>query len=81
MEIGSPLHRQLLLKGIVRTALKTATFGLVIGLMLIFPSIIRENTFSTGLSYAGQSIILISFIYSVVIAIKKYRKTIGSLDS
>uniref|UniRef100_Q31JH6 Uncharacterized protein n=1 Tax=Hydrogenovibrio crunogenus (strain DSM 25203 / XCL-2) TaxID=317025 RepID=Q31JH6_HYDCU len=81
MEIGSPLHRQLLMKGILRTALKTATLGLIIGLMLIFPSIIRENTFSAGLSYAGQSIILISFIYSLVIAIKKYRKTIGSLDS
>lgn len=81
MEIGSPLHRHLLMKGILRTALKTASLGVIIGLMLIFPSIIRENTFSTGLSYAGQSIILISFIYSLVIAIKKYRKTIGSLDT
>lgn len=81
MEIGSPQHRQLLMNGILRTALKTATFGLIIGLMLIFPSIIRENTFSTGLSYAGQSIILITFLYSLVVAIKKYRKTIGSLDS
>ncbi|QBZ82064.1 hypothetical protein GHNINEIG_00088 [Hydrogenovibrio crunogenus] len=81
MEIGSPLHRHLLMKGILRTALKTASLGVIIGLMLIFPRIIRENTFSTGLSYAGQSIILISFIYSLVIAIKKYRKTIGSLDT
>lgn len=79
MEIGSAEHRQLLMKSILRVAIKTMSLGLVVGLVLIIPSWVRENTFSSGLAWLGQAIILVSLVYALVIAIGKYRKTFASL--
>lgn len=79
MEIGSPEHKQLLLKAILKMAIKTVSLGLVVGLILIIPSWVRENSFSSGLAWVGQIIVIGSLIYALVIAVKKYRKTIGAL--
>ncbi|WP_024852264.1 hypothetical protein [Hydrogenovibrio kuenenii] len=79
MEIGSPEHKRLLTKSIVKIAVKTMTIGLVIGLFLMIPSLIRENTFSIGLALAGQAIIAIALIYALSVAFVKYKKTLGKL--
>jgi hypothetical protein len=80
MEIGSAEHRQLLIKSIIKVAVKTISLGLVIGLFLIFPSLIRENDFSNGLALAGKTVVLVSLIYALVIAYSKYRKTLVGLS-
>jgi len=76
MELGSKEHKQLLMNGIVKSAFKTAVLGGVIGILLFIPSFVRENTFSMGLVYLGSVIILVSVIYALWIAFKKYQKII-----
>lgn len=80
MELGSAEHKQLLIKGILRVALKTALTGLIIGVLLMVPSIIRENAFSIGLGYAGLGIIIGSFGYASLLAWKKYQTIIKTFD-
>ena len=79
MEIGSSEHKRLLTKSIVKIAVKTISIGLVIGLFLMFPSLVRENAFSNGLAIAGQVIIIVSLIYALSIAFSKYWKTLRNL--
>lgn len=79
MEIGSPEHKQLLTKSIVKIAVKTISIGLVIGLFLMFPSLVRENAFSNGLAIAGQAIIFATLIYALGVAFSKYWKTLRNL--
>lgn len=76
MELGSTEHKQKLLQGIIRVALKTATLGLLLGIMLIVPLLFRENTFSIGLAYAGVVIIIGSQLYATLLAWKKYKNII-----
>lgn len=80
MEIGSKEHRHLLMKSIIKVATKTTLIGFLVGMGLILPSLVRENAFSNGLSIIGQAVIGLSLIYSLVIAFKKYRQTLGKLD-
>lgn len=79
MEIGSTEHRNLLIRSIVRTARKILLVGLVLGVVLMLPSVLRENTFSTGLFYAGVGIIVGSLIYTVILSYKKYQRLIKPL--
>lgn len=79
MEIGSSEHKRLLTKSIVKIAVKTISIGLVIGLFLMFPSLVRENAFSNGLAIAGQVIIIVALIYALSIAFSKYWKTLRNL--
>jgi len=71
MELGSKTHKQLLRKAILKTALKTFSLGAIIGVMLMIPSLVRENSFSLLMEKIGLSIILISFAYASYIAWKK----------
>jgi len=71
MEVGSKEHKQLLRKAIFKTALKTFTLGAVIGIMLVIPSLVRENSFSLLMEKIGLSIIAGSFAYASYIAWKK----------
>lgn len=80
MELGSKTHKNLLLKGIIKSAFKTTLVGLVIGLLLILPSFMRENLFSIGLAYLGDAIILLSAIYAMAIAYQKHQKIIKPFD-
>lgn len=80
MELGSKTHKQLLLKGILKVAFKTVTLGLFIGVLLIIPSIFRENTFSIGLAFLGDAVILGTLGYALFIAFKKYQKIIKPFD-
>ena len=80
MELGSKTHKQLLLKGILKVAFKTAMLGLFIGILLILPSIFRENTFSIGLAFVGDAVILGTVGYAMYIAFKKYQKIIKPFD-
>jgi len=73
MEIGSKEHKALLLNNIIKMSIKTAGLGLAMGIFLILPSLLVLNRFSTGLAYAGQAIIVISLIYALSIAFKKWR--------
>lgn len=81
MDIGSKEHKQMLTNSIIKIAVKTAAIGLVVGVFLMLPSLLRENTFSIGLAYAGQAIVMLSLVYAIVIAAKKYRQTIGALKN
>lgn len=76
MELGSKTHKQLLFKGILKAAFKTALLGLFIGVLLIIPSIFRENTFSIGLAFLGDAVIFGAMGYAFFIAFKKYQKII-----
>jgi O-antigen/teichoic acid export membrane protein len=76
MQLGSKEHKQLLVKGILKVALKTMLLGLVVGVVLILPSFLRENAFSTGLAYLGDAIIIGSMMYAIAIAYQKYLKII-----
>ena len=76
MELGSKTHKQLLLKGILKVAFKTAFLGLIIGILMILPSIFRENSFSMGLAFLGDAVILTAVGYASYIAYKKYQKII-----
>ena len=76
MELGSKQHKQLLLKGIYRTAFKTLALGLIVGGLLYLPSLVRENSFSMGLAYLGGVIALVSVAYTVWIAYQKFQKVI-----
>ena len=80
MELGSKTHKQLLLKGILKVAFKTAMLGLFIGILLIIPSIFRENAFSIGLAFFGDAVILGALVYAFFIAFKKYQKIIKPFD-
>ena len=71
MEIGSKAHKRLLQKAILKTALKTFTLGAVIGMMLIVPSLVRENSFSSLMANIGLTILFGSFAYASWIAWKK----------
>lgn len=81
MELGSAEHKQKLLHGILRAALKTATAGFLLGVALILPSLLRENTFSIGLAYAGLLIIGVSLFWSLGVAWKKYQRIIKPFDA
>lgn len=81
MELGSAEHKQKLLHGILRVALKTATAGFLLGIALMLPSLLRENTFSIGLAYAGLFIIGVSLLWSLSIAWKKYQRIIKPFDA
>lgn len=76
MELGSAEHKQKLIHGILKVALKTATLGFILGTMLIVPSLLRENTFSIGLAYGGYALVIGSLGYAGWIAWKKYQRII-----
>lgn len=76
MELGSSEHKQLLMKNIRKTALKTFYLGGFIGILLIIPSLIYSNTFSLGLAYAGGTILVVSALYAIITAWQKYQKLI-----
>lgn len=73
MDIHSKEHQQLIINSILRVSIRTMTWGLIIGLILIAPSFLRENSFSLGLAAVGQTIIIASIVYALWIALKKYR--------
>ncbi|BBP44740.1 hypothetical protein THMIRHAS_01130 [Thiosulfatimonas sediminis] len=74
MELGSAEHKKLLRNSILKIAWKTASIGIFLGILLIIPSLVRENSFSNGLAYAGWSIMLAFSSYALFIAWQKYRK-------
>ncbi|MDG6774180.1 hypothetical protein QCB45_07535 [Thiomicrorhabdus sp. ZW0627] len=80
MELGSQEHKQTLVNGILKVALKTTLLGLIIGVLLMVPSFIRHNLFSTGLAYAGSAVIFGSLIWSLWVAWRKYQKIIKPFD-
>jgi len=81
MELGSAEHKQKLMTAILRVALKTATLGLIIGVLMIIPMVVRANDFSLGLAYAGFAIILGSQVYATILAWKKYQRIIKPFDA
>lgn len=74
MQLGSAEHKQLLRKSILKVAWKTASIGIFLGILLIIPSLVRENAFSSGLAFAGWAIMLSFISYALLIAWKKYHK-------
>lgn len=81
MELGSAEHKQKLTQGILRVALKTAVLGMIVGIIMIIPMLVRTNTFSLGLAYSGFAIILGSQLFATVLAWKKYQKIIKPFDA
>ncbi|WP_019895024.1 hypothetical protein [Hydrogenovibrio halophilus] len=79
MEIGSDEHRRLLKRGIRQTAIKTFLLGLIPGLMLMLPNLVRDNDFSRGLWWLGLGLIVVSGLYAGAIAYKKARQTLSQL--
>ena len=80
MELGSAEHKQRLTQGILRVAVKTALLGLIVGVIMIIPMVLRQNTFSLGLAYGGFAIIIGSQLFATVLAWKKYQKIIKPFD-
>ena len=80
MELGSPEHKRLLMQGIIKVALKTISLGFVLGLILMIPFLFRENAFSTGIAYLGLAILIGSLVYSVTLALRKYKRIIKNFD-
>ncbi|NPA71812.1 MAG: hypothetical protein GXO35_03165 [Gammaproteobacteria bacterium] len=76
MELGSTEHKNLLLKGILKTAFKTFFIGMAIGVVLILPSVFIQNTVSLIFAYMGDFVIFGTFIYATLIAAKKYNRII-----
>ena len=76
MELGSPEHKSLLLKSIIKSSLRIVSMGLFIGILLMIPMIFRENTFSSGLFYAGIALMMGSSFYALLLGFKKYQKII-----
>lgn len=81
MELGSAEHKHLLIRNIVKVAIKTVTLGLILGVILMVPSLLRENAFSIGLFYLGATIIFSVLIYSGVLTYKKYQRLIKPFNS
>jgi phosphoribosyl-dephospho-CoA transferase len=79
MEIGSKEHKALLRNAIVKTALRTFSLGALIGLMLIVPLLVRENSFSQMLAKIGISVIAVSLIYAGWVALSKAKKVFKDL--
>lgn len=80
MELGSAEHKQLLWQMIKKTAFKTFSLGAFVGVILIIPSLIYSNTFSTGLAYGGFALIVFSTLYASYTAWGKYQKLIKPFD-
>lgn len=80
MELGSAEHKQKLINGILKVALKTAFLGLIIGVLLMIPSLLRDNAFANGLAYAGSTVVIGSLIWAGWIAFRKYQRIIKPFD-
>ena len=80
MELGSPEHKQLLTQGIIKVALKTIFLGFILGVILFIPLLLRENTFSIGVAYLGTAILVVSVVYALSLAWKKYQRIIKPFD-
>jgi hypothetical protein len=80
MELESKKHKALLLKNIIKITLKTIFISFVVAIFFNIPLIVRENTFSQGLAYAGQAMFIIGVIYALFIAFKKYQQIILPFD-
>ncbi len=76
MDIGSAEHKRILMTNIVKISVKIATLSLILGGLLMIPSIIRLNAFSTGLFYLGTAIVLVGSLYSIGLFYKKYQAII-----
>lgn len=76
MEIGSAEHKRILMTNIVKISVKIATLSLILGGLLMIPSIIRLNTFSAGLFYLGTAIVLTGSLYAIGLLFKKYQTII-----
>jgi len=76
MELGSPEHKQLLTKSIVRVAVKTAFMGFIAGFFFMIPSFFRENAFSSGLFYLGTGIVITTLAYATWVAYQKYQRIV-----
>jgi hypothetical protein len=81
MQLGSDEHKKLLMKGIIRTSTRVIKIGVFVGLLLMIPLILRDNTFSTGLFYMGAIIALGSLLYGILLGYIKYKKIIVPFDN
>lgn len=80
MELDSKAHNQLIIASIIKISIKTIALGLVMGLILIAPIFLRENSFSVGLYYAGIFVIFSSTSYALFVAAKKFLIVRNSLQ-
>lgn len=81
MELGSEEHKNLLLRSIYRTAMRIVLTGFAIGIFLMLPILLRENTFSTGLFFMGVAIMLGTLIYAAILSRKKYTRLIKPFNN
>lgn len=81
MDTNSQEHQQLIMRSILKMSIKTMTLGLVISVILMAPSLVRENAFSMGLFWAGLSFLIVSIVYALGVAFKKYRMVRNSFNN
>ena len=81
MDINSKEHQQLIIRSILKVSIKTMTLGLVVGLILMAPSFVRENAFSQGLFWVGFSVLVVSIVYALGVAFKKFRMVRSSFTN
>lgn len=80
MELGSAEHKALLWKTIRSTAFKTLRLGGLVSAILIIPSLIYSNAFSSGLAYAGMVTLGLTLGYTGATVWQKYQKIIKPLS-
>lgn len=73
MDIGSVEHQKLLYKMVWKMLLKTSAIAIVVGLVFMLPSLIRENTFSLTMLMLGKVIIVVGVGYALWVGWKKHR--------
>lgn len=81
MEIGSQEHRHLLNQALIKTALRQLLMGGGIAIILMLPSLLRENAFSHGLKLVGLGVLAVTILYVTVMGWRKYRLTLGKLPN
>lgn len=80
MELGSAEHKQLLQRSIYRTSKRIASIGIFIGVLLLIPSLVRDNSFSQGLAYAGWTVLITTCSYAAWLAYSKYQRLLKNFD-
>ncbi|PLA74298.1 hypothetical protein CYQ88_06305 [Hydrogenovibrio sp. SC-1] len=73
MDIGSTEHQSLLYRTIWRMVFKTSSLALILGVVLMLPSLLRENAFSSTMLVLGYVVIVGGIFYALWVGWKKHR--------
>ncbi len=73
MDIGSAEHQSFLYKTVWKMVFKTSAMAIALGGILMLPSLLRANAFSSTLLILGYLVMVGGVGYSLWVAFKKHR--------